>query len=124
MLTKVVYIIHFEHHFKRARHYIGSTTDLDRRLREHLGVTKRCSPLIRAAIESGIKVDLSLALTGDRKVERVIKDMKNVKRYCPSCLAEERYGTSRIPGDLLTLIKAECVLKIKSLADHHKTEER
>jgi predicted GIY-YIG superfamily endonuclease len=49
-----VYLLHFSQPYFHARHYVGFTRNLDRRLDEHRRGAG--SPLIRAAVRVGIEV--------------------------------------------------------------------
>ena len=55
----MIYLLHFERPYHHARHYLGCTDDLVRRLREHLaGKRMGGSPLIEAARDVGIGITL------------------------------------------------------------------
>jgi hypothetical protein len=51
LIVGTVYLLHFSRRYKHARHYVGFTTDLPRRLRQHRG--GHGTPLIRHAVEGG-----------------------------------------------------------------------
>ena len=92
----VIYLLHFERSFKHARHYLGWTEDLDRRLAQHRA--GRGSPLIAAAIADGITFELAATWPGDRTDERRLHRYKNSPgRLCPICRTE-RTGESRDDG--------------------------
>jgi len=81
----MVYLYHFDKPYRgRAQHYLGSTNDLRRRHHEHM--TGRGSPLIKAALSSGIRM-LLFPLYPDEgfELERAIKWQKNSRRICPIC---------------------------------------
>lgn len=94
----MVYILHFEKPYKHARHYVGFTTDLDRRQREH---THYCrSPLLKAVRAAGIRWYLAVVFEGGRKLERKIKESNHTSRYCPLCNTRFRQFVARAQGDL------------------------
>ena len=80
-----VYILHFDRGVSHARHYVGYSDNILQRLEDHLGRRDRGSPLVREAVRRGIGVHLATVYAGDRKLERKIKDGKNVARHCPIC---------------------------------------
>ena len=83
----VIYLLHFERSFKHARHYLGWTENLDRRLAQHRA--GRGSPLIAAAVADGIDFQLARTWPGDRTEERRLHRYKNSsRRLCPICRAE------------------------------------
>ena len=56
-LVGTVYLLHFSRPYRHAGHYVGFTTDLERRLRQHRnGLT---SPLVRCAVAEGIEIFLA-----------------------------------------------------------------
>jgi hypothetical protein len=63
---------HFEPAY--ARHYIGWTRDLKTRMAEHRAGTG--SPLIRAALAAGVRVDIVATMPGSRYLERRLKRWK------------------------------------------------
>jgi hypothetical protein len=65
-----VYVLHFEPGYKHARHYIGwaSGDDVTTRLQVHL--QGRRSPLVRAAVQAGVDVQLAATYPGTRYLER------------------------------------------------------
>lgn len=83
MKTTIVYLLHFSKAYKRVRHYIGSTTNLEERVREHMN--GQGSKLMKAVSKAGIKVTIARTWSGDRNFERFLKNQKNSKRFCPLC---------------------------------------
>ncbi len=83
-MTMTVYLLHFKNLYYHAQHYLGSTTDLDRRMAQHRGGTG--SPLV-AAIVNQDDNDFVLARTwpGGRPLERQLKNRKNGRKLCPLC---------------------------------------
>ncbi|MBV9197582.1 MAG: hypothetical protein JO168_25900 [Solirubrobacterales bacterium] len=89
----VIYLLHFERSFKHARHYLGWTEDLDRRLAQHRA-GRGSPPLVAAAIADGITFELAATWPGDRTKERPLHRYKNSPgRLCPICRVE-RAGES------------------------------
>ena len=87
-----IYLIHFEEKIgdesnprSQAQHYIGWTSDLSSRLSAHeLG---HGSSIMAFLKQSGIKWKLVRQWKGTRDEERLLKNQKNAKRYCPICSA-------------------------------------
>ncbi len=90
----VVYLIHLERPYRHARHYLGFTADLSRRISEH-----RCgagSPLLRAAGSVGIDFEVVRTWPGDRRLERRLHNYKNTPaRLCPVCRGETSPATGQ-----------------------------
>lgn len=81
----MVYLYHFDKPYRgHAQHYLGSTNNMQRRHQEHL--SGHGSPLIRAALDVGIRLTL-IPLYPDEGygLERAIKWQKNNRRICPIC---------------------------------------
>lgn len=88
-----VYLIHFDQPYRHARHYIGWTTDLERRLAQHeAGEGARLMEVIASAGIGWICVRI---WPGPRRLERAKKT--HARRYCPLCRDERIRGT-RPPG--------------------------
>ncbi len=97
----IVYLIHLSRPYRHARHYLGWTSDLEQRLREHRA--GRGSPLIAAAIAAGIDLELAATWPGSRHDERRRHRQKNSRaRLCPICRAEARPQPAAVtaPGDV------------------------
>ncbi len=80
----MIYLLHFEKPFKHAKHYLGFTDDLERRIERH----KRGdgSKLIAAVVKANIGFVLARVWPeGDRNFERKLKNGKNTPRLCPLC---------------------------------------
>jgi predicted GIY-YIG superfamily endonuclease len=54
-----VYLLHFSRPYRHAQHYVGFTTDLERRIKQHKRGSS--SPLVRCAVEEGIEIILARA---------------------------------------------------------------
>ena len=77
--ARTVYLIHLDRPLAHARHYLGSTDDLARRLHEH--EQGNGSKMLAAVARAGITGP------GDRAWERRLKRYKKSKRLCPICSA-------------------------------------
>ncbi len=79
----VVYLIHFNRRLKHAGHYIGFTTDLDKRITDHLcGMGARLMEVIN---DAGIEWKIARTWRGDRKLERRLKNWNGAAKFCPIC---------------------------------------
>jgi predicted GIY-YIG superfamily endonuclease len=78
-----VYLLHFSANFKHARHYVGYTRDLERRLDAHL--KGNGARLVSVIIDAGLSFELARTWDGTRRTERAIKKRKNAPRLCPAC---------------------------------------
>ena len=76
--TSTVYLLHFDRPLAHARHYLGSTANLDTRLME-------------VVTALGIGFQLARTWAGGRPEERRLKRRKNSPRLCPICK-----GTGRV----------------------------
>jgi predicted GIY-YIG superfamily endonuclease len=83
-----VYLLHFSPPLAHARHYLGWTPDLARRLEDHQ--TGRGARITQVATERGITLHLTRTWPGDRHLERHLKRRKDAPRLCPICRAELR----------------------------------
>ena len=90
-----VYLIHFERPYKaktgamkkQAQHYIGWAKDLEARIAEHRA--SRGARLIEIVNADGIHWDVVQTWTGDRKLERQLKNRKKSRCFCPACRANQ-----------------------------------
>ena len=81
--TPTVYLIHFLKPYKHARHYLGYSTNLDKRIADHLcGMGAR---LLEVVTDAGIEWRLVRTWPGDRELERKLKNRKDAPRLCPIC---------------------------------------
>jgi predicted GIY-YIG superfamily endonuclease len=92
-MPRTVYLIHFDRPLKHARHYLGSTDNLPRRLREHQ--EGNGSKLMAAVAQADIAWELARTWTGDRAWERRLHRYKKSRRLCPLCSAGAH---RRMPG--------------------------
>jgi hypothetical protein len=88
----LIYLLHFDRSYHRARHYLGYTEDLEARLAAHRA--GRGSPLVAAAIRDGIDFQLAATRPGDGTEERRMHRYRNSpRRLCPIC-REQSVGVS------------------------------
>ena len=85
----MIYILHFEKKYFHAQHYVGYTKNPIRRFKEHFNGQQRSSPLLRAVLKAGIKIEVALLKSGTRKDERKIKNRKKVRELCPICIKQK-----------------------------------
>ena len=82
-----VYLIHFDKKLSHAQHYLGYTGgDLDVRLERHRAGNG--ARLMEVCKERGITWRLVRTWSGDRKLERRLKNQKNSPKLCPICRKE------------------------------------
>ena len=81
--TSIVYLLHFDRPLPHARHYLGSTADLDARLAEHRA--GHGARLLEVITDLGIDFQLARTWPGGRDVERRLKRRKEGPRLCPVC---------------------------------------
>lgn len=83
----VVYLLHFSEPYEHARHYIGFTTDLAKRLKQHQRGWSGVK-LTEAAAAAGVQFQVVRTWAGDRNLERRLKKRRSAFRFCPVCAAE------------------------------------
>lgn len=96
MKTQTVYLLHFNESNKGCRHYHGSVINLPARLKHHLkGTGARWLKAVKAA---GISWVLVRTWSGDRQLERKLKDHKKSSDYCPVCQATKAINSKKYEG--------------------------
>jgi len=84
----MVYLLHFDRPYRHARHYVGFTTDLKRRLEWHrLG---KSAALMTAIKNAGIgftvaRVWHNVTVAFERRISRT-----SIKRWCPLCAGRNK----------------------------------
>lgn len=80
----VCYLLHFDEPIAHAKHYLGSTTNLERRISEHRrGYRARLMEVLK---ERGIGFQVARVWEGgDRQLEKKLKKQKQGTRLCPIC---------------------------------------
>jgi predicted GIY-YIG superfamily endonuclease len=82
-MKQTVYLIHFLKSYKHARHYLGYSENLDKRITDHLcGMGAR---LMEVVTEAKIEWKVVRTWSGDRKLERRLKNRKEAPSLCPIC---------------------------------------
>ena len=86
-----VYLLHFSRPYRHARHYVGSTNDIDSRLAKHR--SGNGARLIQVITQAGIDFKLAKLWAFDteseaRIFERGLKHRKSTPRFCPICRAK------------------------------------
>jgi predicted GIY-YIG superfamily endonuclease len=82
-MAGTVYLLHFDRPYKHARHYVGWTRDVKRRLAEH--AAGRGARLLAVVREAGIGWELARMWPGGPARERQIKAQGGHARHCPLC---------------------------------------
>jgi len=94
---KQVYLIHFNQAYRHARHYLGFSENLDKRVTDHLcGMGSR---LMEVITEAKIEWKVVRTWAGDRKLERRLKNGKNAPKLCPICSGEWAMKRGNYKGD-------------------------
>ncbi len=78
-----VYLLHFLKPYRHAKHYLGYSTNLDKRITDHLaGMGAR---LLEVVTDARIEWKLARTWPGDRELERKLKNRKEAPKLCPIC---------------------------------------
>jgi predicted GIY-YIG superfamily endonuclease len=83
----IVYLIHFQRKLAHSGHYIGFTTNLDKRITDHL--CGQGARLMEVITEAGIEWKVARTWQGDRNFERYLKNRKDAPRLCVICSGEK-----------------------------------
>lgn len=96
----MVYLLHFSRPYYHARHYLGFTLNLNRRLREHRRGAG--SPLMAAVVED--EIEPFLARTWSQVTRAFEKRAHHTARRqaCPICRGPAAYGCLNPRRDPLT----------------------
>ena len=98
-----VYLIHFYKAYRHARHYIGFTTNLDKRITDHLcGMGAR---LMEVITNAGIEWRVARTWRGDRRLERRLKDWHNAALLCPLCSGKKALSRGKFPRKIQRFVK-------------------
>ena len=84
MKTNIVYLLHFENKLAHAQHYIGSTINLRRRIRDHASGASDVN-IMKVIKNKGIRFYLARVWKGDKQTERKLKKQGGACRLCPIC---------------------------------------
>lgn len=82
-MGETTYLLHFREPYKHARHYLGSSRDLDARLAEHRA--GRGARLVSVITDAGIDFIVTRTWPGGRHRERSLKRQHSGLRLCPLC---------------------------------------
>lgn len=83
----MVYLLHFTHPYKHARHYIGfaeTPATFERRIAHHKAGTGARLPKVVADTGGTFEV-AEVWPDGDRNFERLLKNRHGAGRFCPIC---------------------------------------
>lgn len=80
----MVYLIHFAEAYRHARHYLGWTEDLPRRLEEH--ASGNGAWLMEVVTDAGIEWEVVRTWVGGRELECRLKRWNSGVKLCPRCL--------------------------------------
>jgi predicted GIY-YIG superfamily endonuclease len=87
----MVYLIHLNTPYKHARHYLGSTNNLERRLQEHR--EGQGARLLQVVGQAGIPWSVVRTWAdGGYELEKRLKSRHNAPKLCPIC--REKRGLS------------------------------
>jgi len=82
-MKQTVYLIHFNRAYCHAKHYLGYSENLDKRITDHsCGMGAR---LMEVITDAGIEWKVARTWSGDRKLERRLKNRKEAPALCPIC---------------------------------------
>jgi predicted GIY-YIG superfamily endonuclease len=87
----MVYLLHFDKPISdnhTCQHYIGSTSNLEQRLKKHhagLNGREGGARLTQVAVERGIGFEVARTWEGGREEEKRLKAQKQGPRLCPIC---------------------------------------
>jgi predicted GIY-YIG superfamily endonuclease len=95
--SPVVYLLHFAEPYKHARHYVGYSEQLSKRLAHHQNGTG--ARLMAAVAEAGIAYQVARVWKGaDRTFERRIHNRKHSAQLCPLCAGDSALGRAKVRG--------------------------
>lgn len=99
-----VYLLHFDRRFGNGQHYIGFTTHLANRLRDHLSNGNAGSQLVRQARAAGVGWTLALIVEdGTRTDEVTLKRHIRTSLVCPLCSGDPARLQSLVAGRVVPL---------------------
>lgn len=97
----IVYLLHFSRPYYHARHYMGFTLNLHRRLVTHRRGAG--SPLVAAVIDVGIELFLARTWShATRALEKRGKRYGATARFCPICRGPRAYDVLKPHRDPVT----------------------
>jgi hypothetical protein len=88
-----VYLLHFDTPFRHARHYIGFSIDVDKRLEDQL--RGNGARLVRHALAAGISITLAQEFPNTSiRFELKMKNRGGAAKWCPVCKKENALRSS------------------------------
>lgn len=94
--TTIVYLLCFAHNpYKHAKHYLGSTSNLERRLEEHR--RGQGARLMSVISDAGIDFVLARTWEGGKDKERQLKKRGGHSKLCPICKARKTNSNETPP---------------------------
>ena len=91
--TGTVYLIHFNRAYRHAKHYLGYSEHLDKRIADHLcGMGAR---LMEVVTQASIEWKVSRTWPGDRCLERQLKNRKEAPALCPICSGKKAFRRAK-----------------------------
>jgi len=81
-----VYLIHLNTPLKHAKHYLGFSEDLPKRLQRHR--TGQGAAFMKAISKEGISWHVSRIWDGNYELEQMLKRQHNASHLCPTCIQE------------------------------------
>lgn len=101
-----VYLIHFDKPLSHARHYLGSTTNMEARMRAH--ESGEGARLLAVLNEKGIGWEVVRTWVGvPRGFERLLKNRKESRKLCPVC---NKKGWRRVATTDATTARMQCAV--------------
>jgi len=85
-----IYLIHFSKPYKHAKHYLGWTENLTKRIAKHR--KGQGAKLLRVLKKEGIDFEVVRTWRGSRSDERKLKNRKEAPRLCPVCSKNKAKG--------------------------------
>lgn len=95
----IMYLIHFDRPYKHACHYLGWTTDLEKRIKQHREINldnldkenkNRGAVLLAYVNSAGIGWEVVRVWEGVTiDIEFKLKKNMHLPRYCPKCKGEQ-----------------------------------
>ncbi|MBD3387428.1 MAG: hypothetical protein GF414_00605 [Candidatus Altiarchaeales archaeon] len=106
-----VYVIHLNRPFRHAKHYIGYTTDIVRRMTHHSLGHRDSSHFMKAVCRAGIRWSVTMVQSFEDAKEAVCfeKKLKRDKRsslHCPLCKTAELERGRRAARDRMRRLRA------------------
>ncbi len=82
----IIYLLHFDKLVLGKQHYLGCTSNLDNRLKEHNTGSIYSSILCKEAFKNNISFILVKTWENDWNLEKRLKRNGHLNRYCNICI--------------------------------------